>query len=413
MINFTDALAAARRKALLTGQPLTNNELTGIKTGWFDNAKVVSARDRAQQLAEKQQADAKRQQEDQLEQQKLEQQGMVDAAAKTQTNQTIGNTVKGIGQELGMDYIKSGPGESLIAKGAGAVKNLFAPGAGEGVGTGIGTLSEGLAEPAADLTMQGVNSLSTANAAASATPQVAGTLGVETGISATPNIAAPVVTETAGAGLGSTLGTIGSTIGNVVSIAAPYYAAAKLGGMAVNAFTKNNPKYKETPLGWLGEGLEAPLTGVESSVGEIAARHGWGTVKDNERLAKIFNPGRAIAEAFGIKGCIIVTACTDRDSYEVNITRQYRDKFLSQSSLRGYYCLAEKIVPILKRNDALRRTVKTWLVDRLVDYGEYRLGLKKKRPRLLSYAVATAFLATIKVIGSIIPQYVRLNGELI
>jgi hypothetical protein len=300
-----------------------------------------------------------------------------------------------------MDYIKSGPGESLIAKGANAIGNAFSPGA-----AGVETMAVSpLSTTAAAPTTSVIGGVDTG----------VGTLTAE-GISATPNVAAPLATgatETAGAGLGSTLGTIGSTIGNVVSTAAPYYAAAKLGGMAVNAFTKNNPKYKETPLGWLGEGLEAPLTGVESSVGEIAARHGWGTVKDNERLAKMFNPVHAIAEALKIKGCIIVTACTDRDSYEVNITRQYRDKFLSQSSLRGYYCLAEKIVPILKRNDALRRTVKTWLVDRLVDYGEYRLGLKKKRPRLLSYAVATAFLATIKVIGSIIPQYVRLNGELI
>jgi hypothetical protein len=109
--------------------------------------------------------------------------------------------------------------------------------------------------------------------------------------------------------------------------------------------------------------------------------------------------------------CIIVTACTSRHSPEVEITRQYRARFLDADQLRGYYALADKITPILERNEKTRKHVKKILVDSLVDYGEYRLGLKKELPELSSILVSKLFLATIKTIGMILPQYVRKNGE--
>jgi hypothetical protein len=74
-----------------------------------------------------------------------------------------------------------------------------------------------------------------------------------------------------------------SVIGSVGSYAAPYYALAKAGGMAINAVTNNNPWMKETPLGLLGEILDEPLA-VEDAIGRALARHGVGTEKMWEGL---------------------------------------------------------------------------------------------------------------------------------
>ena len=208
---------------------------------------------------------------------------------------------------------------------------------------------------------------------------------------------------------GGLISDVAGGIGDVVSVAAPYYALAKAGGMAINAFTDNNPKYKDTPLGLLGEGLRNPITGVERSVGDALADHGVGNKDLNRTIAAILNPSSLLQDLGG--GCIIVTACTDRNSPEVEITRKYRDRFLDADQLRGYYVLAERVVPLLERNETARKNVKKWLVDRLIDYGSHRLDLKKKRPALMSYVVAKMFLATIKTIGMIVPQYVRTNGE--
>ena len=127
-------------------------------------------------------------------------------------------------------------------------------------------------------------------------------------------------------------------------------------------------------------------------------------------------PGAIVGAVFGglaglaSESCIIVTACTDRNSYEVEVTRQYRDKFLTGTQLRGYYCLAEKLVPTIENNTIIRTLVKKHLVDRLVDYGEMKLGLKDNC-KLSSKIVSNLFLGLIKTVGIIIPQYTRLNGE--
>jgi hypothetical protein len=94
----------------------------------------------------------------------------------------------------------------------------------------------------------------------------------------------------------------------------------------------------------------------------------------------------------------------------VEIARKFRNKYLSYAQLRGYYLLADKIVPILERNETVRINVKKWLVDRLIEYGKYRLGIYAKAS-LSSIIVSKIFLATIKTIGVFVHRYVRLNGE--
>lgn len=100
-------------------------------------------------------------------------------------------------------------------------------------------------------------------------------------------------TKTGTAALTSTLGTkVGGTLGSLasgVSVALPWYAAAKLGGVAINAVVNNNPSLRDTPFGALGEGLDEPLA-VEQSVGNILARHGIGEEEVNRNIANMANP---------------------------------------------------------------------------------------------------------------------------
>lgn len=90
--------------------------------------------------------------------------------------------------------------------------------------------------------------------------------------------------------------------------------------------------------------------------------------------------GAAIGLAFGmaVGGCIIVSACTSRYSYETDITRQVRDQYLGPITLSGYYALGGLVVPWIKKSPLIKKIVKKWLVDRLIDYGECLLGYKQK-----------------------------------
>jgi hypothetical protein len=111
-------------------------------------------------------------------------------------------------------------------------------------------------------------------------------------------------------------------------------------------------------------------------------------------------------------GCIIVTACTSPESEEVNITREYRDKYLTPEQLRGYYMIAEKVVPAIAGSAAVKWFVKRFLVDNLIAYGRHALG-KGPRPGLSSTLITRGFLALCNAVGSRKPSFVRVNGEIV
>lgn len=108
--------------------------------------------------------------------------------------------------------------------------------------------------------------------------------------------------------------------------------------------------------------------------------------------------------------CIIITAATDPYSYEVNVTREYRDRYLSQQTLRGYYMVAGKIVPRMYKSKRFKKFIKKHLVDHIVKHCEWGIGLRKKKP-VRSSLITTTFLSFCDFIGSTVRQFVRPSGE--
>jgi hypothetical protein len=216
-------------------------------------------------------------------------------------------------------------------------------------------------------------------------------------------------------------------VSSVVSTAAPYVALhgiRKLGdegvGNIINQYNLKNP----TGMGHDFAAQEAQVASEHANLEDLPYQHlkaempstfnNW----ESDVGSQIVNPVKGVLEGIGSllgkKGggsCIIITACTNSDSYEVNVAREYRDKFLSIAQRRGYYYLADKAVPYLKSSEKYRNFVKKWLVDSLIDYGEYRLDQKKERSSVTSYLISKIFLITINLLGIIFRNYVRANGE--
>jgi hypothetical protein len=232
-------------------------------------------------------------------------------------------------------------------------------------------------------------------------------------------------------GIGSGLGQIGSTI---ISKALPWYAVAKAGGTIINAITDNNPWMKDTPFGVLGESLDEPMAVEDYFAKKLSDKVG-GDEETYEYFLQTANPlevgswvtdtrEKLLNTATGglytpvkelydeVKDhCIIVTTCTDRYSPEVNITREYRNKFMTAEQIRGYYIIADKVVPVLKRYNLIKKLTKTLLVDNLINYGKFALG-KTKKANYIATIISKAFLRLCQHKGSLVEQYVRLNGEI-
>jgi len=97
--------------------------------------------------------------------------------------------------------------------------------------------------------------------------------------------------------------------------------------------------------------------------------------------------------------CIIISACTSKDSYGVEVAREFRDKYMGTYHLGGYYALAHRIVPLIDKSQFIRLIFKRLLVHRLIDYGEWILGYKPKRELKTSRIVTEGFLSLCATIG--------------
>lgn len=102
------------------------------------------------------------------------------------------------------------------------------------------------------------------------------------------------------------------------------------------------------------------------------------------------------------RSCIIITACTSPTSYEVEIARMFRDDFLTDNTLGGYYALCEIVVPLIDRFKTIRKAVKRLLVDRFIDFAEVVYCKKRKHNLRYSEPVTMVFLAVCGIIGKFI-----------
>jgi len=315
MQNFIDALSAARRKSILTGQPLTNQEISGLSSGYFDAAANTNTENRALALSEKNAAD-------QLAMERYNTEQQIEAAKKAGETQLYSN----IGQTgltaLGTDWLTSKPGESLISKGAGLIKDVGGSALNYGTDLlGIGsetipTFTEALAPSLIAETGTGAG-VSIAGELGSYIPEAAGTL--EAGISGVAaeggaELATGAATEAAGSGI---LGTIGEGVSSIMPYVG-YYGLAKGAGSIINMITDNNPGLKETPFGRLGGSLKEPLA-VEQYWGDELADHGIGNARTNEIVADVLNPVGGLLTDTENTAKMIATGGLSNISSETNV----------------------------------------------------------------------------------------------
>jgi len=193
--------------------------------------------------------------------------------------------------------------------------------------------------------------------------------------------------EAAGAVAG---GAVGGVFGGPVGAAVGSQVGAAAGPVLVPAFEKVNVGMDIVEKG--GEFIEET---------------------EDKDLAKIaLNPVAGLTD-LASDSCIIVTACTSHDSPEVELTREYRDTFLTRSQVIGYYWLASLIVPFINKSCIIKAIVKKILVDRLIDHGYVELGYYEKRKHITSKIVSEFFLSVCNVMGFIkdeLSKEVQANG---
>jgi len=186
---------------------------------------------------------------------------------------------------------------------------------------------------------------------------------------------------------------LGSSGGATTAAATPWGAYAGYAGIGAGGYMAGRSakeQYEAGEISRTASRVKSTMSGA--TAGAIAGSF-------------IPGPGNLIGAGIGALGgilgsCIIVSSCTDPDSYEVNITREFRDNYLDPITLKGYYELARHIVPLINKSEQFKRYIKETLVDRLIDFGEWVMGYKDRLRFKDSETVTRNFLNTCYLMGA-------------
>lgn len=334
--NFNDligGLTALQRRAKLTGQSISTSDILNVQEPYFAAYREYAPYKIAAEQSEKENALAE--ESNQLYKQSLTQQKEQYEAelaeAKRQADQSYAQAEDAYKQQATTGYISSGVGAlgtglsaynllkgsgtkaatdaatespGLLSKAYTGVKNLVTnptetisgvvdkgTDLASGAYNKVSDIASGAYNKVADLLgteaalqagegSAAAGTAAGANATADALATTTGELATDAGIDTSAEILGQAAGEEAASTLGSSLGSIVGGVGTAV----PYYALAKLGGLAINSITDNNPWMKETPLGLLGQTLDEPLA-VEQALGKALSDHGVG----NEAMWEAMN----------------------------------------------------------------------------------------------------------------------------
>jgi hypothetical protein len=394
--SFTDILSQAQRRGQLTGRKVTASDQQGIASGYFQTALERTLAARKLALQEQALKDSQSNFADELALRKADMEAQQDAAKKATTQGYVNTGV----QTLGTAALLKGLPKA--AEGAHSLGTEALPGA---VDQGYYDI---FSPSGATVAETGAEAGTLGSTAAAETGAVAGTGAAETGAG---TLAAEGAGTAAAAEGGATLGGAASAAGTAAPYALAGYLAAKYGGKYVEDLANKQSDTKVNQIGaGIGRTIQRPLEGIGEPVyNELLGGDDKtsGTEGVINTALDVMNPVGWVAKK---SGCIIVTACTSPDSPEVNLTREYRDKFMDADQLRGYYMIAEKVVPKIEKSPKLKYFVRRYLVDNLIEYGAFALG-KAATSSPKAALIALGFLALCRIAGKTRKQYQRANGE--
>lgn len=108
--------------------------------------------------------------------------------------------------------------------------------------------------------------------------------------------------------------------------------------------------------------------------------------------------------------CFIMLEARYGDGTMDNVVRRYRDEYMTDRNRRGYYKLAEVLVPLMRKSKVFKWIVTKTFADPLVSYGKYYYGENKHG--VIFAPVKSFWMKVFDVIGGD-TEFIRENGEVV
>ena len=155
-----------------------------------------------------------------------------------------------------------------------------------------------------------------------------------------------------------------------------------------------------------GKGLQKVEFADTSYNTKMATVSATKTKKDNDGGGG----GSSNSSSGGDGCCFIMLEARYGNGTMDEVVRRYRDEYMTDRNRRGYYKLAEVLVPLMRKSKVFKWVVTKTFADPLVSYGKYYYGQGKVG--MLYSPVKTFWMKVFDVIGGK-TEFIRENGEVV
>lgn len=108
--------------------------------------------------------------------------------------------------------------------------------------------------------------------------------------------------------------------------------------------------------------------------------------------------------------CFIMLEARYGDGTMDKVVRRYRDEYMTDKNRRGYYKLAEVLVPLMRKSKAVKWLVSKTMTDPLVAYGKYYYG--ENKTGVIFTPVKNFWMKLFDTLGGD-TKFIRENGEVV
>ena len=108
--------------------------------------------------------------------------------------------------------------------------------------------------------------------------------------------------------------------------------------------------------------------------------------------------------------CFIMLEARYGDGTMDNVVRKYRDEMMTDKNRRGYYKLAEVLVPLMRRSRVFKFIVQKTFADPLVSYGKWHY--KENKHGWVFAPIKSMWMKVFDVLGGD-TEFIRENGQVV
>ena len=204
----------------------------------------------------------------------------------------------------------------------------------------------------------------------------------------------------------------GALSGNLANLATSN--AASQGSLPAQISSGLISQLQNNALGLATGTTNSAMGGMSNAGGQAQSASNLGAqLGEQQNLANMqamgsLGSGLGMLGMMSMGGCCFIFVEANRGFLDP-VVRRYRDEKMTPRNRRGYYRLAERLVPLMRRARIARALVEWLMVNPMIFYGRWYFG--RSKTGFIFWPVAKAWMGVFNLLG--FGKFVRTNGEVI